>query len=84
MQLGSPVKSEVTRAHHHTECHHKVTWEKRMMGHVPARPPLDHMTLDKSLSFSESTPLSNGSDNNNFPQLLSGFNHGLDVGFVVV
>ena len=54
-----------------------------MTGQVPARPPLDHMTLDKSLSFSESTPLSNGSDNN-FPQLLSEFNHGLDVGFVVV
>ena len=88
MQLCSPAKSEVTRVHTtgktHTEHHHKVMWKKRMRGQVPARPPLGHMTLDKSLSFSGSTPLSNGSDDNNFPQLLSGFSHGLDVGFIGV
>jgi len=88
MQLFSPAKSEVTRVHitvkTHIECHHKAMCKKRMRSQVPARPPLDHMSLVKSLNFSESAPLSNGSDDNSFPQLLSGFNRGLDVGFVVV
>lgn len=68
MCLCSPAKSEVTRrcptVKTHVEWHHKALWRKRMRARGPAGPAPDHMTLGKSLHFSEpqSTSLSNASD----------------------